>query len=302
MNVSNAMNTVGAMHDKMSNETESSGLQKHPPTIAEVLTEATVLRFDAEILLSHVLGVDRVVLHAWPQRSVSAAQADSYRSLLQRRANGEPVAYLIGRKSFWDFELEVTPAVLIPRPETEVLVEQALQRLQGRADEPLHIADLGTGSGAIALALAAHSPDWRLTAVDICPAALEVARRNAQGLGLDNIQFQQMEWCENLPAAGFDLIVSNPPYVAADDEHLKAADLRYEPRRALVAADDGLAELKAVITGAARCLKPGAWLLLEHGMTQAEAVADLLHRHGYQTVTTHTDIAGLNRVTGGQAK
>ncbi|MGI9249730.1 MAG: peptide chain release factor N(5)-glutamine methyltransferase [Pseudohongiellaceae bacterium] len=290
---------------------------QHPCTVADALAAAKLLsasdtgQLDGELLLSTVLGLDRVALRARPERSLSAEQTNKYETLLHRRATGEPVAYLTGRKAFWNFELEVTPAVLIPRPETELLVEQALAYLQGREEEPLLIADLGTGSGAIALALAAHSPHWQIIALDISTASLEITQRNAQHLNLNNVKFMQATWCDSLPAAGLDLIVSNPPYVAANDPHLQANGLMFEPQQALVAADEGLADLQTIITQAGRCLKSNAdnahntrntrnpRLILEHGMSQAAAVTNLLEQHGYHNITTHTDLAGHERVTSG---
>ena len=323
--------------------------------LARASLASDTCRLDSELLLAHTLGVERSALYARSDLLLSGAQTKLFNRLLQRRIKGEPVAYILGYKHFWDMKLEVTPAVLIPRPETELLVEQALHLLQGREGEPLYIADLGTGSGAVALALARHSPAWRVTATDISRPALRVARRNARRMyslrkdfsvipasfvsktgGIQNrqsaalalrlwrrflfwilafagmtgfagmtnfagmgwaLKFIRSDWCDKLPAARFDMIVSNPPYIAADDGVMQSPPLCYEPRQALAAGDEGLTALRAVIAGAVRCLKPGGWLLLEHGMTQAAAVAALLQHHGYHNITTYKDIAGLDRVT-----
>jgi release factor glutamine methyltransferase len=250
---------------------------------------------DADLLLAHVLGVDRAALAADPARPVSTVQADALAVLARRRCAGEPLAYLTGRREFWSLEFEVTPDVLVPRPETELLVELALASLATVA-EP-RILDLGTGSGALALALAHERPDAVVIAVDANVAALAVARRNAARLGQDRVQFRHGSWYE--PAAGgrFDAIVSNPPYLASNDPALAA--LAHEPRHALAAGADGLEALAAVCAGGPGHLAAGGVLIVEHGAAQGAAVRALMDRSGLAGVTTHRDLAGHERATRG---
>jgi len=256
---------------------------------------------DAELLLAHALGSKRAALRARPERPLTAEQAGCFESLIDRRTQGEPVAYLLGRAGFMDLELEVNPSVLIPRPETELLVELALETLAGgdiaaaNQNPTTRIADLGTGSGAIAIALARHNPAWRIEAVDISAAALALARRNAAALAAHNIRFRQASWCEGLPTATFDLIVANPPYVAKGDPALHP-DCAFEPDTALFAAEDGLAALRQIITSAKHHLKPRGWLLLEHGHNQRTSVTNLLATEGYRQIETRKDHAHHNRL------
>lgn len=267
-------------------------------TIGAALAEARgsgVARLDAQLLLAHLLGVGRAWLVAHDDAPLSDAQQHDYRALCRRAADGEPVAYLLGEREFHGLRLAVGPAVLVPRPDTETLVDWALERLAGTTDPT--VLDLGTGSGAIALAIAHRAPRARVTAVDIDPAALAIARRNGTALGL------AMEWLEGrwyAPVAGrrFGLIVANPPYLADDDPHLPG--LRHEPRHALVAGDGGLADLAEIAAGAPAHLAPGGELLVEHGWEQADAVQALLHRHGFDGVETRRDIEGRPRCTGGR--
>lgn len=253
-------------------------------------------RLDAELLLAHALRSPRSALYGHPEAALDAETADRYKVLIARRGGGEPLAYLTGSKEFWSLELEVSPAVLVPRPETETLVEAALERVP--PDACLAIADLGTGSGAIALALARERPGCRITATDDSPAALAIARANAKGLGISNIRFRRGDWYAACPGDSFDLIASNPPYVAAGDPHLAA--LACEPRAALVAGEDGLASLRALIAGAPARLRPGGWLLLEHGADQAPPVRRLLEASGFNALVTLADLAGHPRVSGGR--
>ncbi len=276
-------------------------------TIASALDQAQSLqevseswRLDAELLLAATLDTTRTTLHAWPERALTEIQAEAYQRLLRRRLDGEPVAYLTGKRAFWDFELSVSPAVLIPRPETELLVECALKLLQGREAEEVHIADLGTGSGAIALALARASNHWHVTATDISEAALKVARANAEELKVKNIQIRQTAWCEGLTDDSFDMIVSNPPYVAEGDPHLDQGDLRFEPSGALVASNNGMADLAEIVEQSRSCLKSDSWLLLEHGFDQQSQVHELLKAEGYSEITTHNDLGGHGRITIGR--
>ena len=251
---------------------------------------------DAELLLARISGWNRARIMVEKQSELPATMLAPFQTLIERRGRGEPLAYICGEREFWSLPLKVTPDVLIPRPETETLVEWALEILERRGAAPC-IADLGTGSGAIALALASERPDAQVVAVDSSGAALALARDNAAALGLSNVAFAEGDWLQPLAGQRFDLIVSNPPYVAPADPHLDA--LRHEPQLALVADDSGLACLRRIIATAPAQLQAGAALLLEHGFDQAEAVADLLRTAGFQQVVTRPDLAGVPRVTGG---
>ncbi len=251
---------------------------------------------EAEWLLAHVLGWPRSRLWSHAETPLSVAQWDQLAALATRRLTGEPLAYLTGQTGFHALTLAVGPATLIPRPETELLVETALALAVPAA---ARVADLGTGSGAIALALAAERPHWQVVAVDRSAAALAVARANAEHLGLaGRVHCVQADWCAPLAPAGCDLIVANPPYLAADDPHLPT--LRHEPRSALVAGPTGLEDLARIIHEAAASLAPEGWLLLEHGWDQGQAVQDLLIAAGYRTVTGRQDFAGHDRIGLGQ--
>ena len=250
-------------------------------------------RLDAEVLLCELLMCNRAGLVVRAEEPLSAETALRYASLLERRRLGEPVAYLTGRREFWSLNLEVSPAVLIPRPDTELLVEWALQQLKPLA-APV-VADLGTGSGAIALAIAHERPDARVIATDQSAEALMQARRNARRLDLERVEFRAGDWLVPLAGERFDLIASNPPYVAEGDAHLAA--LRYEPRRALTAGADGLSDLRRIAADARACLKSGGALLMEHGAEQGGAVRELLLRSGYGEVETRRDLNGLERAT-----
>lgn len=255
-------------------------------------------RLDTELLLAHALDRPRSHLYAWPEHRPSAACIDRFERLIERRERGEPIAYLIGRREFWSLDLAVTPETLIPRPETELLVELALARLP--EDSAVEVADLGTGTGAIALAIARERPLARVVATDRDPAALAVAARNARRLGLHTVEFVAGDWCAALPELRFDLIVSNPPYIAVDNDHLRQSDLRFEPRAALVAGTDGLDALRAIIDRAPERLVPGGWLLLEHGFDQGKTVAALLRKRGFVEVATRPDPAGHDRAGTGR--
>jgi release factor glutamine methyltransferase len=253
---------------------------------------------DAELLLADALGAGRTRLRSHPEEIPGADAAARYLALIERRAAGEPVAYILGRKGFWTIELSLNPAVLIPRPETELLVERALALHPG---EEADVADLGTGSGAIALALASARPRWRIVATDLSEEALAVARNNAAALGLTRVETVRGDWLAGLPGGcSFHLVVSNPPYVAAEDPALRDPQLMREPRLALVAAEDGLAALRAIIRDAPDHLEPGGWLLLEHGAQQAAPVAGALVARGFAQVRSHRDLAGRERMTEGQ--
>jgi release factor glutamine methyltransferase len=250
---------------------------------------------DSELLVAHVLGTGRASLAADPDRGLAPEELLALESFVRRRLAGEPVAYLTGRREFWSIEIEVSPDVLVPRPETELLVERALIAIEGLKSPA--VLDLGTGSGAIAIAIAAERPDAAVTATDVSAAALGVARRNAAGLGLRNLRFFEGAWYAPLAGARFDVIVSNPPYVAAGDPALEA--LAHEPRLALVSGNDGLEALTAVASAAPRHLSPGGWLLVEHGASQGDAVRGLLRSAGLEKISTRADLAGLDRVTEG---
>lgn len=274
-----------------------------PVSVDALLTEAAARlrsrssspRLDAELLLARVLGCGRARLLAWPDTPVEPAPAERFAALVARRAAGEPLAYLTGRRDFWSLTLAVDAAVLVPRPETELLVELALRLLPDGV--ALRMLDLGTGSGALALALASERPQWRITAVDQSAAALAVARANAHNLGLGTVEFLEGDWYAPLAGRRFDAALANPPYLAADDPHLGDDGLAFEPRAALVAGPTGLEALATIVAGAGDHLEPGAPLLLEHGATQGAAVRGLLAQAGLTGVRTQRDLAGQPRVS-----
>ena len=252
---------------------------------------------DNRILLCHATGLTRVQLITQADRALNAGQAAHLNQLVRRRMQGEPIAYIVGRREFFGLPFEVSEAVLIPRPDTELIVELALERLpqQGR------LLDMGTGSGAIAVAVAHTRADAAVTALDVSSAALAVAQANAANNGA-RVRFLQSDWFAALDTdETFDLIASNPPYIAAGDEHLSQGDLRFEPVGALTDHADGLSALRTIIAGAQAHLKPGAWLLLEHGYDQSEAVRALLATAGYTEVQSWRDLGDIERVSGGRA-
>ncbi len=257
-------------------------------------------RLDAELLLAQVLSCTRADLIGRSRERVSAADVAAFHKLLRARRDGAPVAYLLQQREFWSIALQVTQDTLIPRPETELLVELALAL--DRADDAVRVADLGTGSGAIAVAIAAGRPRWFVIATDISEPALEVAQGNVDRLGLRTIAFVCGNWFAPLRGESFDLVLCNPPYVASTDPHLLQGDLRFEPRLALDGGGDGLRSLRRVIVAARSSIRPGGWLMLEHGATQGKAVRDLLRVQGYERVRTHCDLAGLERVSVGRCE
>jgi release factor glutamine methyltransferase len=270
------------------------------PEVRQLLAEATTRlgdRAEAAILLAHALGKPRSWLLAHADDPADTAGAAAFAALVERRAAGEPVAYLTGHRGFWTLDLEVTPATLIPRPETELLVELALAKLP-REGAP-RVADLGTGSGAIALAIARECPHTRVLATDASAAALAVARRNAEANRIRNVGFAQGDWFAALGDERFDLIVSNPPYIAADDPHLERGDLRFEPGSALASGSDGLDDIRRIVAGARSHLAGDGWLLFEHGWDQGTAVRGLLEAAGYRDVFTAQDLERRDRVSGG---
>lgn len=256
-------------------------------------------RAEAERLLAALLGHGRAWLLAHGEHPLGAPQRQAYAGWIARRAAGEPYAYLVGEREFWSLTLQVTPDVLVPRPETELLIERALALLATASGAPAaaRVADLGTGSGAIALALARERPDWRVTATDRSPAALAVAEGNAQRLGLDRVRFLQGDWFAPLAGERFELIASNPPYVAEGDPALADPALRHEPRGALASGPDGLDDIRRLVAGAPAHLVDGGWLLLEHGAGQGEAVQALFASQGWTQVRCHVDLAGLPRAS-----
>lgn len=261
---------------------------------AALAASSSTPRLDAEVLVMHACGIDRSELITRHETILSDEQLNMLESLLDRRQRGEPVAYLTGTREFWSMEFNVTPATLIPRPETELLVEKALEHIP--RDTEWAIADLGTGSGAIALAIAKERPRCRVMAIDHSPAALEVAKSNARKFRLTNIEFREGDWFEPLAGETFDMILSNPPYIRAGDPHLARGDVRFEPATALVSGADGLDAIRRIARHAREFLKPGGRLLFEHGWDQAEAIEALLRQHGYRDMVYHRDLAGHARV------
>lgn len=271
-----------------------------PRPVDALLREAAarIGAIDAEWLLLHALGRPRAWLFAHGRTALEPAQAEAFEALVARREAGEPVAYLTGRRGFWSLDLDVGPGVLVPRPETERLVEVALERLPEQ--RMLRVADLGTGSGAIALAIACDRPAARVVAVDASRDALAIAQGNARHLGLDNVEFRHGDWFVPLAGERFDLVASNPPYIADGDPHLAEGDLRFEPRAALAAGADGLDAIRAIARAAPAHLFAGGWLLLEHGWEQGAAVRALLDEAGFAGIETARDLEDRERVTLGR--
>ena len=266
-------------------------------TVAEALRNGGLDAVDARALLRHVIGRDEAWLISHPDRPLGAKEQEAYATLSARRAAGEPVAYLISQREFYSLLFKVTPAVLIPRPETELLVETALERIP--ADAEWRVLDLATGSGCVAIAIAKHHPRAQVMATDISPAALAVARENAARHGV-KIQFIESDWFAALSGRVFNLIVANPPYVAEGDPHLAAGDLRFEPRSALVAGAAGLDGIEVIVEQAPPHLAAGGWLLFEHGHDQGACSLVLLTAAGYGDIVTRRDLAGIERVSGGR--
>ena len=274
------------------------------PTIQAVLNAAALelaqtshsSRLDAEILLAHTLHVARSYLLAWPERLLTVAQQKTFATYIKRRRAGEPLAYILGHREFWSLELNVTAATLIPRPETELLIDLILQILPAT---PQRIADLGTGAGPLALAMASARPLWQIDATDNSAAALEVARANASRLQLTQVNFHLGFWFAALPSIKFDAILSNPPYIALGDADLAADVARFEPATALYADENGLADLRHIIVHAQEYLKSGGVLILEHGHLQAPAVRELMRTAGFERIGSALDGAGIVRATSG---
>lgn len=254
-------------------------------------------RLDAALLLAQVLEKSPSHLQAWPEKTVATTQQQQFRELLNRRIAGEPVAYLLGVREFWSQSLRVSPATLIPRPDTERLVEAALEKIP--ADRVCDVLDFGTGTGAIALAIAGERPQIRMTATDNSPEALDIARENAARLGLP-IRFREGDWWHAVTGETFDFICSNPPYIPEHDPHLAEGDVRFEPRSALVSGKDGLDAIRSILAGVPTGLRSGGWIFIEHGHDQGEPVAALLRKTGLHSVQTLHDLAGKTRVCIGQ--
>ncbi|MCL7944356.1 peptide chain release factor N(5)-glutamine methyltransferase [Marinobacter sp. ATCH36] len=253
-------------------------------------------RLDAELLLGHVTGWSRTSFRAWPERTLDAGEAQRFRALVEQRAVGHPVAHLLGEQEFWSLPLKVNPSTLIPRPDTECLVEAALSLPLPR---DARVLDLGTGTGAIALALASERPDWRVSACDAISEAVELATGNAERLGL-RLDVRQSNWFAGLPSGCFDLIISNPPYIADDDHHLIEGDVRFEPSSALIAGSDGLDDIRRITSEAPSWLRAGGWLILEHGYEQGAAVQQLFTEAGFASVETGQDYGRRDRFTLGR--
>ena len=263
------------------------------------LTDSDTARLDSECLLAECVGQNRTWLFTWPDKTLTDKQWQRFQTLIAERATGQPVAYLLGFREFWGLSLKVSPDTLIPRPDTEDLVAKVLELLP---QEQARVADLGTGTGAIALALASEKPHWQITACDFNPGAVALAEANRKALGFEQVRVLQSDWCQALmpecaQAERFDLIASNPPYIEDNDPHLSQGDVRFEPLSALTSGADGLDDIRRIAREAKNCLKPGGWLVLEHGYNQGAAVRTVLEQAGYQQVHTCQDLAGQDRIT-----
>ncbi len=264
---------------------------------AQELIHSESARLDVELLLAHVFNRDRTFLYTWPEKSLTEDQQLQFDALLSERLKGKPVAHLIGRREFWGLMFEVDASTLIPRPDTETLVEAALQ-----LELPIEakVIDLGTGTGAIGMALASEKPSWHVLAVDQSLAAVSLAKRNQQSLNLNNVTVSQSDWFQGIDNTGYHLIVSNPPYIDANDPHLVEGDVRFEPLTALVADDEGLADIRHILQQGRMFLLPQGWLLIEHGYRQGAAVHELFSQLDYQNINTLQDFGYNDRVTLGQ--
>lgn len=276
------------------------------PTIYTAIQDATQklketgnsAQLEAEILLAHILGCSRTALRTWPDQELTQDQQTAFQQVTQRRMKGEPVAYLTGQREFWDMMLQVSPDTLIPRPETELLVETALEKIP--ADAKWNIADLGTGSGAIALAIARERPGCQITATDNSAAALTVAKANAQKLSITNVRFIEGHWFQPIENDQFKMIVSNPPYIHPSDPHLRQGDLRFEPEEALQSVPDGMKDIRIISNAARGHLVPPGWLILEHGFDQGPIIARRLAELGYENVTVMKDLSHHERICVGK--
>lgn len=287
----------------MSQRPDASVLPEQPDVqtalnwAVQQLTLSETARLDSECLLAECVGQNRTWLFTWPDRTLTDAQWQRFQALIADRATGQPVAYLLGYREFWGLSLKVSPDTLIPRPDTEDLVAKVLELMpQPKAT----IADLGTGTGAIALALASEKPDWQITACDFNPGAVALAEENRKALGFDHVTVMPSDWCQALADQHYDLIVSNPPYIEDNDPHLSQGDVRFEPLSALTSGADGLDDIRLISEQAKRCLKAGGWLIFEHGYNQGQAVQSVMAAAGYQQVQTCQDLAGVDRMTLGR--
>lgn len=271
----------------------------HETRSALASTSTDSPRLEAELLLCEAAGIDRATIIAWPERTLEPAQAARLQALLERRLAGEPMAYILGRREFWGLAFGVGPGVLIPRTDTELLVELTLAVLS--ADLPLVCADLGSGSGAVACALAHERRRWRLIGIERSPDALAIAAANAERLQLDNLRLLRGDWLAAIARNSLDAIVANPPYVCDGDPHLRQGDLRFEPSAALAAGHDGLDAIRIIVGQAPLCLRRPGWLAVEHGWDQGEPVRGLLEQAGFEQIRTHRDLTGHERVTCGFA-
>ncbi len=261
-----------------------------------VLTGSESPEVDTQLLLCHALNCQKTFLHSWAEKQLDLQQQNAFKQLLERRQQGQPISHITGRRGFWTLDLNVTVDTLIPRPDTELLVELALTKLTSN----MRVADLGTGSGAIALSLADERPELQILAMDKFSLALSVAQKNAVQNQLNNVSFWQGQWLSAVRDNALDLVVSNPPYIKENDPHLVQGDVRFEPLTALVSGDDGLDDLRKIVRQAQRCLKLSGWLLVEHGYDQARQVQNLFQQAGYTNISSHPDLAGNDRVVMGQ--
>lgn len=280
--------TIRSIHDVLSQDGASLESALH--------LSRNESRIELQMLMQRALNVSRAYLLAHPEQILEAGQQAAYDAMLRRRLAGEPIAHILGEREFFGLSFKVTPATLIPRPDTELLVELALQRIPPQGG--FRVLDLGTGTGAIAISIAHSRPDAEVVGVDASPAALEVARENARRLGTGNVSFEQSDWFSALGGNRFDLIVSNPPYIAANDGHLSEGDVRFEPMTALVSGADGLDDIRRIVTDARDRLEPGGWLLLEHGYDQAARVREILLQGDYVRIFSARDLADIERVSG----
>ena len=262
----------------------------------EQLSESDDARLDSQVLLAYTLNVSRTWLFTWPDKALDSATLTAFNALIEERKSGTPIAYITGYRDFWSLRLKVTPDTLIPRADTELLVETALTLKN--VEKPCDVIDLGTGTGAIALSLANECPSWRITATDINPETLAVAKENAQTLELA-VSFKESAWFDAINDR-YDLVISNPPYIESNDPHLQQGDLRFEPAGALASGQDGLDDIRLLVQQALKHLKKDGYLLLEHGYQQAEAVRSLMAKAGYTDIETHQDIEDRDRVTLGK--
>lgn len=265
---------------------------------AQLVANSDTATLDVELLLSRALNKDRTYLFTWNDKVVRESELDDFNALLDRRIKGEPIAYILGEQEFWDLTLSTDEHTLIPRADTETLIEWVLE-LEESFPQKANVIDLGTGTGAIALALAKENPHWSIEAVDLMPKAVALAQKNAIANNLERVRVYQSRWFENVEGV-FDLIVSNPPYIDPEDEHLAQGDVRFEPRTALIADNKGLADLDIIADQSRQYLVNGGWLFMEHGYDQLESVQAIFRNLGYQKIATRLDLGGNPRITAGQ--